>query len=267
MITDITSLLFLLFGVIILVLSLTLCDYSENEVFFFSDQSSSPSVGFLIHTFDGYKRYWPGFFHFFQKYYPQLDWPIYFANESLDINIPFQNFSQIKTGVGEWGYRLLQALQTIPEKFILYMQEDMWLTAPLSSSYLNRAMKTMTKYDLNHLKLQKNCTHKIIKSFDVNNSLWYIVSHQPALWKKSYLISTLKANMTPFQHETETNIFLHQHPEMEMFCKCNQDFDSRIFPYEDVSRRGQLRDIGKRMLQTEGLNFVIGNDEIMYRGF
>jgi len=44
------------------------------------------TTAILTHTFDGYKRYWGGFFHFYNKYYPVLYWPTYFANENMDLD-------------------------------------------------------------------------------------------------------------------------------------------------------------------------------------
>lgn len=226
------------------------------------------TTAILIHTFDGYRRYWGGFFYFYNKYYPVLYWPTYFANENMDLDTfnDTTRFIQIKTGTGEWGYRLLQALKQIPEEYILYIQEDMWLTSPLDQDYLYRAERTMKKHNLVHLKLQQNCTHKILEESEVNNSLWYIISHQPALWLKTFLISTLTADMSPFQHETQTNVYLHQHPEIVKKCKCNQDFEYITFPYEDVSRKGTLRPIGRKMIQRAGLTFKAAEDEVFFRG-
>jgi len=259
--------LLLLFLYIVTFIQITKIDKESNTF----NIPNKPDFAFLVHTFDGYKRYWQGFLHFFGKYYDNnLGVPVYFATEKEDISrfaLP-PTIIPIQTGSGEWGFRLMEALKQIPEEYVLYMQEDMWLTAPLDDTFLQKALARMQKDGLNHLKLQKECQHKRFPGHpELNDSTWYVASHQPAFWKKSFLISTLKADMSPFRHETTTNIFLHQQPQLMSKCQCNQDFDARVFPYEDVSRQGQLREVGKKMLAQENLVFHADAGEIFYRGY
>lgn len=261
-------------GLVMLLLSIFLAQKTETSSFQPEeklDRNRLPSAAFLIHTFDGYRRYWPGWFHFFHLHHPEPVWPVYFATEEKNIEnlIPEESSSRyknVKTGKGEWGYRLRRALEQIPEEYVLYLQEDMWLTGTLRSEYLERSLQRMKKHNLNHLKLQANCHHNAgLQSRDLNDSRWYVVSHQPGLWRKSFLLSTLKDVWSPFQHETQTNADLHLAPGDAQWCRCNLDFVNEVFPYEDVSRRGQLRPIGQDMLDKADLGFEVSSDEVMFR--
>ena len=227
-------------------------------------ENTENSVAFLVHTFDGYQRYWPGFLYFFFKYH-KPKWPVYFASEEVDGNdsrcIP------ILTEKGPWGKRLLTALSVIPETHIIYMQEDIWLTAELDQDYLDAALENMTRDNLNCLKLQDDCKFHVGMPDDVSDRRWYIISHHPGMWKKSFLSSTLSPEMSPFQHETRANFALHTSRQADaQLCECNENYDAKYgFPYIDVSRQGQLRPEGIEMLQKHGLGFELGDNPVMIR--
>ena len=227
----------------------------------------------LIHTFDAYRRYWEGWLHFFQKYHPEPQWHIYFAVEDLDVSQVVKNFPtsspyyhQIHCGKGEWGQRLLTALKQIPEKYVLYLQEDFWLTSPLKIEFLNDALDIVKTQNLLSLKLQQSCEHDIGLPTDYNNPRWYIGTHQPSLWNKEFLQSTIKPSMTCFIHETTLNKNLHQnHAAAKRFHQIAQYRQDIYFPYLDVSRQGKLRAEGLHMLEAEGLQYRIGEDEVLFR--
>ena len=261
--------LLIFIGIVLLVF---LVVYQKNGASNGIDANSKaplPRMAILVHTFDGYRRYWPGWIRFYQKYAAETvshleSVKCYFATEDLAPSIPHDvHITHLRTGRGEWGYRLMRALEQIPEDYVLYMQEDMWFTSTLDRAYLKSAMRRAQ--DVSALKLQTNCHHNI-QSADINRPDWYIVSHQPSIWKKSFLQSTLAATLTPFQHETRTNQMLHENPALTQACKCNLDFPhTPPFPYEDVSRVGKLRDVGADMLNAEGMIFDISKDEVLTR--
>jgi len=252
--------MFLLLILLSLLLSLFI---ATNQT---SVETSIPNLSIVVHSFDGYKRYWPGWHHFFHKHCPKPFCPIYFCTEVESVEQPHDSmYHHIATGKGEWGARLITALRQISTPYVLYMQEDMWLTSPLSTAYMQSAMNQMETRQLNHLKLQKDCQHQVGLSDQYNNPAWYIMSHQPGLWKVDFLLSTLMDQQSPFAHETTTNRMLQQAPDLAATCACNQQFTSQVFPYEDVSRQGQLRPVGKEMMEKERLSFIVGSDEVMFR--
>jgi hypothetical protein len=162
---------------------------------------------------------------------------------------------------------LRRALESLPGDYVLYLQEDMWLTGLLRSEYLTQALAYAVAHDVLHLKLQSYCSHRVGLATDYNNPAWYVASHQPALWQKSFLLSTLKDTHSPFQHETTLNMKLHTEAGQDAaaLCTCYPEVSFQAFPYEDVSRQGTLRKVGRSMLQREGLAFQIKPGEVMHR--
>jgi hypothetical protein len=238
--------------------------YKKMKIDPYTKKKSNVSI--VIHTFDGYKRYWEGVVHFLQKYYVDQTSIVYFANETMDIDLP-PFFSQIKCGKGKWGYRLIQALNNVPTKYVVYMQEDMWLNQYLHQRYLNEVEEYMEKNNLVSVKLFSNCKHDINILEDLNNPLWYIGTHQPSMWNKEYLLSTIDTTMSPFRHETSLNRRLHNTNE-GIKVLCSEEAEIAFYQhlsYQDVSRQGKLRDVGKQMLKKEGLDFIFDKDEVFYR--
>jgi hypothetical protein len=192
---------------------------------------------------------------------------VYFANENLPLPEKGQSFRHLTCGTGSWGQRLRRALEQIPEEYVLYTQEDMWLTGELRAEYLQQALRLLKKFRWHVIKLQTNCHHEFgLGTRAYNDARWYITSHQPALWRKSFLMSTLDDSQSPFRHETETNAWLQGQADVAGKCHCGLEFRLPAFPYVDVSRQGQLREVGRQMLIQEHLTFRPESDEIFYRG-
>lgn len=232
-----------------------------------ADIEPSPSVAVVVHSFDGYRRYWEGFLHFYRQNYvshvsSDKRWPLYFLTEEKIPPLDTVPLTHIVTGSGPWGARLINGLEQIDADYILYMQEDMWLTGHLPHKDLVRAFDRMQKAGAGHWKLQTDCQHRVSGLTDYNDPAWYIVSHQPALWDRLFFLSTLKPEYSPFAHETKTNHGMHTSPARAALCHCDPSFQ---FPYIDVSRRGVLRLEGQKMLTQAGLNFVTSEDQIYVR--
>jgi hypothetical protein len=231
--------------------------------------ASDKRVAVLIHTFDGYRRYWSGLLFYLKKQFLHLNQEccqVYFANEEFGLELPF-GMSQIKCPKGSFGDRLKFALEKIDTPYIVYIQEDMWLTSPLYQSFLQQIVGTMTNKDLLAVKLFPNCKHLLQTPEDLNDPAWYIGTHQPSMWNRQFLLETIsKNNMSPFQHEVSLNRRLHANVAEGKRVLCVDDYKTDYFlGYVDVSRQGKLREIGKTMLVEAGLTYNIEEDEVMYR--
>lgn len=249
------------------ILSRRVNNVSGQQLYTSDGNLSSPTVAVVVHSFDGYRRYWPGFLHFYRQHYvSQVSsaqrWPLYFLTEQKVPPLDMVPLTHVVTGHGPWGARLINGLEQIDADYVLYLQEDMWLTGHLKHDNLVRAFVRMQKKQAGHWKLQTGCQHRVSGVTDYNDPEWYIVTHQPALWDRLFLLSTLKHDYSPFAHETKTNHGMHTSPARAALCHCDDDFR---FPYIDVSRRGKLRAEGHHMLEKAGMPFVTSKDQIYVR--
>lgn len=233
-------------GVLLVLLTVEVGGTGENL-----SQPWPHEVAVVIHSFDGYVRYWRGMLHYWHQHTRHLEpYPsVWLATETLQPEDKPEGVKVVNTGVGTWAWRLRQALQHVKEPYVLYLQEDAWLTGPLYGYQMQRWLTIMRRQRLNVLKLNVPCRHDPAAVDDFNNPLWYTVTHQPSLWRKDFLLSTLYDEQEALAHELETNAMLHRHPEWEQTCQCCEDSTSLRLSYVEVSRQGQLLPVGVKMLE------------------
>ena len=90
-----------------------------------------------MHTFNGYRRFWPGFAaHFAARWHhAALCWPVAFATDEGDASAALDSLhacgiadaAVAPTGPGAFSTRLHAALSSVSSPLVLYMQEDVWM--------------------------------------------------------------------------------------------------------------------------------------------
>ncbi|RYD59379.1 MAG: hypothetical protein EOP56_00510 [Sphingobacteriales bacterium] len=169
------------------------------------------TIAIVVHACDRYELLYQGFAEFFTQRWP-LDTRIsgyYFLTEEKDyVNAPFKN---IKTGRGEWSDRLKRGLEQIPESYILYLQEDMWLDKDVPAEAINGVIDfTLEKqpllFKLNSSEVYKTLpTDRFISDFRLakldNQKSEYLMSHQASVWNKDFLMAQLEPCEHPWRNE------------------------------------------------------------------
>jgi len=218
-------------------------------------------IALIVHTCDRYKLLYPGFSYFFKKNWPYGDLPVsyYFLTEDIDYQSDI--FTNIKTGKGEWSERLLNGLKQIPEAYILYFQEDMWLSKPVNADTVAKVIDFSINNQVNLVKLSSNsinqtkATGDYISDLSVglldNGKSEYLMSHQISVWKKSFLMDQLKYKEHPWRNERKgTKRLKKLDPQIyhiDLFSEndqppTNQNTDiAAIGAYYTVSKNAQLR--------------------------
>jgi len=159
----------------------------------------------LVHTFNRYQKYWDGFIHGYNKHV-KFDIPKYFGTDTtFHGEHNFTGWNVIYSGDMEWSNRLVKLLQQIPTEYVWYQQEDMHpCAAPPDMAEL---MKIVIEKDIYRLQISP-----VIQFYSLTGSKiplyfhWkskYLVSHQPSIWKKSFLLECLQPNEDPWKNEYE----------------------------------------------------------------
>jgi hypothetical protein len=166
------------------------------------------NLSVLIHTFNGYQHLWKGFLENW-PYAGLFNFPMYFGTD-VETDFDTSGFQKIYSGKGEWSDRLVRLLEQIPSEHILYMQEDHWPKNLLPDQF---AMEMVEELDLYRLQLspvnQFYSLHGSVIPLFFHQKSKYLVSHQPSIWKKSFLLECLKPNETPWQNEYAGTIRLN----------------------------------------------------------
>jgi hypothetical protein len=188
----------------------------------------------LVHTFNGYQHLWPGFIDAFEKNWG-LKYPVCYFGTDLPTHQLIEervkeHFRVIYSGLGEWSDRLRALLLQIPSDYVLYMQEDHYPTKKPPD--LSKLAVIIEKNDL--FRLQISPIVHFYKVYGTENPLFfdekskYLVSHQPSIWKKSFLLDCLKKGETPWVNEYKGTLRLQQTGQMRDYIRGK----IAIYPYE-----------------------------------
>lgn len=170
------------------------------------------NLSLLVHTFNDYRHLWAGSARAINQFFP-VEIPIYWGTDITTVDRETKWAGKmIFSGTGEWSDRLRALLKEIPTEYVLYMQEDHWPTQKPPDLVV--LMQKMTENDLFRLQISPVVHFYTLKNHE--NTLFfepkskYLVSHQPSIWKKSFLLDCLKPGETPWVNEYEGTKRLQQ---------------------------------------------------------
>src|SRR5450432_662371 len=88
------------------------------------------SVAIVVSSCDAFFDAWEPFASFFEKFWSDCPLKVFLITN--DLSISSKRFQQIVTGRDfGWSNNLIAALGHIPQPYILYCQEDYFLTSPV----------------------------------------------------------------------------------------------------------------------------------------
>lgn len=186
-------------------------------------------LSLLVHTCDNYERFWNGMFYTLDFYWDYDKVPVYFANEEKPMSDiifnckgyeyrPDKRIKQILTGKSpdKYGFstRFIEAIKQIPSKYVLYMQEDMWLKRSLDYKTLESIINFMEENNADSVRLHAKLfyyesyklepTDTIISGKRIlKNAGGHILSHNATIWRKDYILKHQVPNEDPWSNEIE----------------------------------------------------------------
>lgn len=185
-------------------------------------------LSLLVHTCDDYVKFWPGMLFSLDFNWDYNLVPVYWSSEELNLHtIPFSckgipykaNDSIIpiltgKTDKNGFSDRLIQSLESIPNKWVIYLQEDMWLLSNLSENLLNKLILFCESQNANSIKIHTKLHYyfnykleptehilnntKVLKYSDGEN---FLLSHNATIWNREYLLEHLIKGEDPWTNE------------------------------------------------------------------
>ena len=188
------------------------------------------AISLLVHTCDEYEEFWSGMLYTLESYW-DFNIPVYFASEEKKISdIKFmckgyefksdKRIKQILTGKTDrsgFSNRFIKAFEKIPTKYIIYIQEDMWLTRKLDKDLIDELVRFMDNNNVDSIKIHTRLfywdsymlepTEFFIKNLrllkQINNEGSSILSHGATIWRKDYLVSHQLEGEDPWTNEVE----------------------------------------------------------------
>ncbi|MDP5231638.1 MAG: hypothetical protein NWQ38_14700 [Cellulophaga sp.] len=167
----------------------------------------------IINTCDKFEDCWDPFFKLFETYWPDFDGQIYLNTELKDYEYKNLNIIALKVAKDANGKRLTwseclkNALHLIEEEYVLYMQEDYFLKAPVQNDLINRYVSLMKKNEIiDCIHLTDQAVESMEPSefeslYDVKLNQRYRLSCQAAIWKKAVLDFYLRNHESAWEFE------------------------------------------------------------------
>jgi hypothetical protein len=197
-------------------------------------------LSLLIQTCDNYEWFWSGIFCTLDLYW-DFKYPVYFASEEknphnltyhFDSNYkPNPNIISIQHIKSEnsdgFSTRMIDALNKIDSKYVLYIQEDMWLRRGINSSTIEKILSFMKENDADSVRLHSKLFYwekyyleptnfviddiRLLKMTEREDN--FFLSHGATIWKKEYLLRYLIDGENPWANEIEGSKRMFNEPK------------------------------------------------------
>jgi len=176
----------------------------------------------IIQTCDKYKEFWAGWYLAWGRNWNwDLNWPIYFCNEELDLPFNDSRIQQIKSpksaDASGFSTRLENILKQVKTKYVLYIQDDMWLTNEVNYQTFKQGLYQMRYNNWNCLRLHEkiwlNYTLDKTSHFvngkrvlKMNSTSEWLFTHNAAIWNKDFLLESIEPNEDPWTNEIKSTV-------------------------------------------------------------
>ena len=230
-------------------------------------ETEQKKVALLVHSCDRYEFLYKGFEYFFLNHWDfSIPCHYYFSTEMIDTNI--HGFENIKSGKGEWSDRLIKILRdAIKEDYILYFQEDMWLTKNVNAKFFIQLFQQAFENNWKQVKLNSSEVYKtkktniFIEGFNIseinNTESKFLMSHQVTLWKKDYLLDQLLKNENPWRNEKRGSKRLKKINPKIMHADYFSENGKR-----EINENGQMN--GRSEYQTISINSILNQNVLSF---
>lgn len=228
----------------------------------------------LIQSCDNYQRFWVGMLFSLDINWDFNKVPVYWSSEELsinDVNITCRgrkykspNINSLlvgKTDKDGFSNRMIESLKQIPTKWVIYLQEDMWLFSNPNFDTLEKLISFAETNKVDSIKIHTKLHYyqkykleptnhiidnvSLLKYSDGEN---FLHSHNGTIWNKEYLLNNLVCGEDPWKNEIEGskrmsenshnhyhyNIFWYSQPGVCDFGEPNNDFDRLAPILEDI---------------------------------
>lgn len=198
----------------------------DNSVIF-NPQIQDDDITVIIQTCDKYEKFWRGWYLSWSRYWNwDLKWPVIFCNENKDLPFNDPRILQIKSGTSDdskgFSTRMLDILHKVKTKYVLYIQDDMWLTNEVDFLTFKEALYKIRYNNWGCLRLHE----KIWLNYDMQSTSHFVngrrvlrvkptsewlMTHNASIWNKDFLACCIEPNEDPWTNEVEGTVRISNH--------------------------------------------------------
>lgn len=166
----------------------------------------------LVNTSDGFEDCWAPFFELFARYWPDCPYPIVLNTETKTPRFDALPVRCTQVALGQarrltWSECLARCLDGIDTPFVLYLQEDYFLEAPVQQALIETFLDELRGDRADVIRLMEcggsgpwqPTAHPLL--WEVDRRAQYRIALQAALWRRSTLRAQLRRHESPWQLE------------------------------------------------------------------
>ena len=199
----------------------------------------------LVNTSDGFEDCWSPFFSLFATYWPDWQGPLLLNTEQKSYVHPGLAIRCTRVAAGAtrrltWSECLMRCLDSIDTPYVLYLQEDYFLEAPVRSELLDPLLDELRAGRADVIRLME-CGGSGPWHPTAHDWLWkvdqrarYRIALQAALWRREILRSHLRRHENAWQLEVFGSVRARRRRSEQVLCVNRDRFHGpgrEIVPY------------------------------------
>ena len=212
--------------------------------------SKLPMLSVFVHSTDSYSDCWQPLFELIRIYWPDRTAPLFLNNEFLDYKHP--GLEIYNTFVGNasrfdrfhsWSCRFIAGLKQVKSPYVLYLQEDYFLSNRVRQEKIDEILEIMEREGLTNVNLQFSTPRKSWRHhpshpdfIEMPQRGGYRLSTSAGIWRVEKLLSYLKPGETVWQWERDGSRRAHNIKDSIYFM--NPDLyngqERGIYPYHST---------------------------------
>jgi FkbM family methyltransferase len=176
-------------------------------------------ISVVIQTCDAYEFLWRGWYLSFKNNWDwSLGWPVHFCTETKSAPFNDRRITTVNTEKSQnpsgFSNRLIELLSGLKTKYVLYIQEDMWLKSKVNGEELRNCLYLLKHFEWNSVKVHE----KIWYNYDLrktnhfvgdkrllkyNKESEYLLTHNAAIWDREFLLDSMIPDEDPWRNELD----------------------------------------------------------------
>lgn len=163
-------------------------------------------ISIIVSSCDAFRDCWEPFVFSLTKYWPDLPYKIYIVSNYQSIDDEKVKFIKVGEDKG-WASNLKVALNEINTEYVLYLQEDYWLTSPVNTIKFISQINYCINMGIDYLRLNFPYNDKYKKDNEhaecCISTDKYALCLQVAIWKKDTLMKLLVDGWSGWDYEAK----------------------------------------------------------------
>jgi hypothetical protein len=209
--------------------------------------ATNTELTIIVNSTDSFRDCWNPFFKLFKTYWSDCPYKIFLNTDTETFSYPNLNIECSQVSIDNpqqqlsWSDCLIRCLDKIDSKYVLYLQEDYFLNAPVDTEIFHQFLTIMEQEDYSHIRIMELGGNKPYETSSKYPLLWklpqkanYRIGLQAGLWKKERLQFYLQPGESGWQFERWGTRRAH-HIDDTFYCQ-NMDYfnhqNKYIYPYK-----------------------------------